>query len=111
LEFREKYDIKLHVREIIFVKGVLMSFTEEKVMDIVAQHLDKDRNEIKMDANFINDLGADSLDLVELVMAFEEEFKVDIPDDAAEKITTVKKAVEFIEKEISSSDVDQKVGE
>jgi acyl carrier protein len=111
LDFREKYDIKLHVREIIFVKGVLMSFTEEKVMDIVAQHLDKDRNEIKMDANFINDLGADSLDLVELVMAFEEEFKVDIPDDAAEKITTVKKAVEFIEKEISSNGGEEKVGE
>jgi len=74
-----------------------MSDTEERVKKIVVEHLGVEADKVTMDASFINDLGADSLDIVELVMAFEEEFGVEIPDDAAEKITTVGDAVKYIE--------------
>lgn len=73
-----------------------MSEIFEKVKKIVVDHLGADEDKITMEASFIDDLGADSLDQVELVMAFEEEFGVEIPDEAAEKITTVGKAVDFI---------------
>ena len=69
----------------------------EKVRSIVAEQLSVDAGEVKPESNFQNDLGADSLDTVELVMAFEEEFGVEIPDDAAERILTVKDAVSFLE--------------
>lgn len=65
---------------------------------IVVEHLGVDESKIKEDASFIDDLGADSLDNVELVMAFEEEFGIEIPDDAAETIQTVGDAIKFIEK-------------
>ena len=68
-----------------------------KVKKIVADHLGIDEAKVTDEASFIDDLGADSLDTVELVMAFEEEFEVEIPDDAAEKIQTVKDAVDFLE--------------
>jgi len=71
--------------------------TEERVKKIVVEHLGVEADKVTMDASFIDDLGADSLDIVELVMAFEEEFDVEIPDDAAEKITTVGDAVTYIE--------------
>ncbi|RVQ65297.1 acyl carrier protein [Croceicoccus ponticola] len=74
-----------------------MSDTEERVKKIVVEHLGVEADKVTMDASFIDDLGADSLDIVELVMAFEEEFGVEIPDDAAEKITTVGDAVRYIE--------------
>jgi acyl carrier protein len=74
-----------------------MSDTEERVKKIVVEHLGVEADKVMMDASFIDDLGADSLDIVELVMAFEEEFGVEIPDDAAEKITTVGDAVKYIE--------------
>ncbi|HBL55982.1 MAG TPA: acyl carrier protein, partial [Deltaproteobacteria bacterium] len=67
-----------------------------KVVQIISEQLGKDESEISMSSNFIEDLDADSLDTVELVMALEEEFEVDIPDEAAEKITTVQSAVDFI---------------
>ena len=67
-----------------------------RVKKIVVEHLGVDEAKVVDSANFIDDLGADSLDTVELVMAFEEEFGVEIPDDAAEKIQTVKDAVTFI---------------
>jgi len=67
-------------------------------MDIVADQLSVDREKITPATSFVNDLGADSLDTVELVMELEDEFDIDIPDDAAEKITTVGQAIEFIEK-------------
>src|SRR6185436_6796433 len=70
-----------------------MSDTAEKVKKIVVEHLGVDEAKVTNDASFIDDLGADSLDTVELVMAFEEAFGVEIPDDAAEKITTVKDAI------------------
>ena len=74
----------------------------ERVMDIVAEQLGVDKDKIKPETSFVNDLGADSLDTVELVMELEEEFDINIPDDAAEKIQTVGEAIEFIEKSQSS---------
>jgi acyl carrier protein len=74
-----------------------MSETESRVKKIVVDHLGVEESEVKLEASFIDDLGADSLDIVELVMAFEEEFGVEIPDDAAEKITTVGDAVSYID--------------
>ena len=72
--------------------------TEDRVKTIVVDHLGVEASEVKPEASFIDDLGADSLDIVELVMAFEEEFGVEIPDDAAEKITTVGDAIDYITK-------------
>lgn len=74
-----------------------MSDTAERVKNIVVEHLGVDASKVVDTASFIDDLGADSLDTVELVMAFEEEFSVEIPDDAAEKILTVKDAITFID--------------
>jgi acyl carrier protein len=74
-----------------------MSDVAERVKKIVVEHLGVDEAKVTENASFIDDLGADSLDTVELVMAFEEEFGCEIPDDAAEKIVTVKDAVSFIE--------------
>lgn len=73
-----------------------MSDTAERVKKIVVEHLGADAEKVVEGASFIDDLGADSLDTVELVMAFEEEFGVEIPDDAAETIQTVGDAVKFI---------------
>ena len=74
-----------------------MSETAERVKKIVVEHLGVEGDKVTEEASFIDDLGADSLDIVELVMAFEEEFNVEIPDDAAEKITTVKDAIDYID--------------
>jgi acyl carrier protein len=74
-----------------------MSETADRVKKIVVEHLGVEQDKVTEDASFIDDLGADSLDIVELVMAFEEEFGVEIPDDAAEKITTVKDAIDYID--------------
>ena len=74
-----------------------MSETAERVKKIVVEHLGVESEKVTEEASFIDDLGADSLDIVELVMAFEEEFGVEIPDDAAEKITTVKDAIDYTE--------------
>ena len=71
---------------------------EEKVKDIIVEQLGVNPEQVTPAASFIGDLGADSLDTVELVMELEEEFEINIPDDAAEKIQTVGQAVEFIEK-------------
>lgn len=68
----------------------------ERVKKIVIEHLGAEEEKVTENASFIDDLGADSLDTVELVMAFEEEFGCEIPDDAAEKIVTVKDAIDFI---------------
>ena len=74
-----------------------MSETAERVKKIVVEHLGVESEKVTEEASFIDDLGADSLDIVELVMAFEEEFGVEIPDDAAEKITTVRDAIDYID--------------
>ncbi|WP_153556035.1 acyl carrier protein [Roseimaritima sediminicola] len=76
-----------------------MASIEERVIDIVAEQLGVEKEKINRDTSFVNDLGADSLDTVELVMELEEEFDISIPDDAAEKIQKVGQAIEFIEKE------------
>ena len=78
-------------------KSVTEQDIEAKVIDIVAEQLGADKSKITRETSFVDDLNADSLDTVELVMAFEEEFGVEIPDDAAEKILTVKDAIEFIQ--------------
>lgn len=73
--------------------------TFEKVKAITVDQLSVAPEDVKMDSTFIDDLGADSLDIVELIMAFEEEFNTEIPDDVAEKIRTVRDAVELLDKE------------
>ena len=70
---------------------------EEKVKQIIVDQLGVDESQVDLQASFVEDLGADSLDIVELVMAFEEAFEIDIPDEDAEKITTVKDAIDYIE--------------
>lgn len=76
--------------------GECMS-TFEKVREIVVEQLGVEADNVTIDSTFIDDLGADSLDIVELIMAFEEEFSVEIPDEVAEKIKTVKDTVNYIE--------------
>ena len=76
-----------------------MSDIAERVKKIVIDHLGVDADKVVEGASFIDDLGADSLDTVELVMAFEEEFGCEIPDEDAEKIQTIKDAISFIEKQ------------
>ena len=71
-----------------------------KVKEIVVEQLGVDEEDVTPDASFIDDLGADSLDIVELIMAFEEEFDIEIPDEDAEKITTVGEAIEYIESKV-----------
>ena len=78
-----------------------MSDVAERVKKIVVEHLGVEESKVSNEASFIDDLGADSLDTVELVMAFEEEFGVEIPDDAAEKILTIKDAIAFIDSQAS----------
>lgn len=74
-----------------------MSDTAERVKKIVVEQLGVEADQVNEEANFVDDLGADSLDIVELVMALEEEFGCEIPDEAAEKIVTVKQAIAYIE--------------
>lgn len=79
----------------------------ERVKDIVADNLGVDRDKITPETSFVNDLGADSLDTVELVMELEEEFDINIPDDAAEKIQTVGQAIDHIQTAVSSGEQGQ----
>ena len=74
-----------------------MSTIKERVMKLVCEQLGVKEEEVTAEASFVEDLGADSLDTVELVMALEEEFETEIPDDEAEKITTVKEAIDYVE--------------
>lgn len=71
---------------------------ESKMIDIIVEQLSVDKDKVAPGASFVDDLGADSLDLVELIMAMEEEFDVEIPDEEAEKITTVQDAIDFVKK-------------
>ena len=74
-----------------------MSDVEERVKKIVVEQLDVSEDAVNNEASFVDDLGADSLDTVELVMALEEEFECEIPDDEAEKITTVQQAIDYVQ--------------
>lgn len=80
-----------------------MASVEERVIDIVTEQLGVSKDKVNRDSSFVNDLGADSLDTVELVMELEEEFDLNIPDDAAEKIQTVGQAVEHIESAVENA--------
>ena len=71
---------------------------EDKMIDIIVEQLSVDREKVVPEASFVNDLGADSLDLVELIMAMEEEFDVEIPDEEAEKIVTVQNTINYVAK-------------
>ena len=71
---------------------------EDKMIDIIVEQLSVDREKVVPEASFVNDLGADSLDLVELIMAMEEEFDVEIPDEEAEKIATVQNTIDYVAK-------------
>lgn len=86
-------------------RGIVMSQqdTFDRVQKIVAEQLGVDAAEVVPQANFANDLGADSLDTVELVMALEEEFDIEIPDEAAEKMMTVQEAVDYINDKVAAS--------
>ena len=78
-----------------------MSSIEDRVKKIVAEQLGVKEDEVRTEASFVDDLGADSLDTVELVMALEEEFETEIPDEEAEKITTVQLAINYINENLS----------
>lgn len=74
-----------------------MSSIQERVTDIVVEQLGLERDKVHPESKFVDDLGADSLDTVELVMALEEEFEIEIPDEEAEKITTLREAITYVE--------------
>ncbi|KAB2837277.1 MAG: acyl carrier protein [Caedimonadaceae bacterium] len=80
-----------------------MSDVSERVKKIVVEHLGVDESKVTPSASFIDDLGADSLDTVELVMAFEEKFGIEIPDEDAEKITTIQRAIDYIKENQSAA--------
>lgn len=82
-----------------------MNNVETRVKKIVVEQLGVNADEVRNEASFVDDLGADSLDTVELVMALEEEFECEIPDEDAEKIKTVQEAIQYIEKHLASSNV------
>ena len=79
-----------------------MATVAERVIDIVADQMGVEKEKVSTATHFVNDLGADSLDIVELVMELEEEFDINIPDDAAERTQTVGQVIEYIEKEAKS---------
>jgi len=80
-----------------------MAATEERVKQIIVEQLGVDEGEVTANASFVDDLGADSLDTVELVMAFEEAFDIEIPDEDAEKIRTIQDAISYIEQHAKAS--------
>ncbi|MGH8060088.1 MAG: acyl carrier protein [Candidatus Entotheonellia bacterium] len=80
-----------------------MASIEERVKEIIVEQLGVEEDEVAADASFIDDLGADSLDTVELVMAFEEEFNIEIPDEDAEGITTVQDAIDYIKANVKEA--------
>ena len=88
--------IAARINEFAYSLGGFMS-VEQRVKQIIVEQLGVDESQVDNTASFVDDLGADSLDIVELVMAFEEAFDIDIPDEDAEKITTVKDAIDYIE--------------
>jgi acyl carrier protein len=96
--------ITKHTQEILGDQIMDEAQIKEKVISIVAEQMGVDKGEIKLETSFVNDLNADSLDTVELVMEFEDEFETSIPDDEAEKIQTVGQAINFIKQHIDKAD-------
>ena len=94
--FGPKYQELTDLKILFSGEAITMSSIEEQVKGIVAEQLGVKQEEVTNDASFVDDLGADSLDTVELVMALEEEFETEIPDEDAEKITTVQQAIDFV---------------
>ena len=88
-------------KRVVSRRSPKVASVEERVIDIVAEQLGVSKDQITRETSFVNDLGADSLDTVELVMELEEEFDINIPDDAAEKIQTVGQAIDHIEKAVA----------
>jgi acyl carrier protein len=86
---------------LILIKEEKMADIEAKVKEIIVEQLGVDENQITKESSFIDDLGADSLDTVELVMAFEEKFDIEIPDEDAEKMRTVGDAIDYLNKKLS----------
>ena len=84
----------------------MASHIEQKVREIIVEQLGVDPEQVTHEASFVDDLGADSLDTVELVMALEEEFDLEIPDEDAEKITTVGEAIEYIERNMEKEETE-----
>ncbi|MCS5708960.1 acyl carrier protein [Candidatus Berkiella cookevillensis] len=80
-----------------------MTSIEERVTDIIVEQLGLERDKVQPESKFVDDLGADSLDTVEMVMALEDEFKIEIPDEEAEKITTLRDAIRYIEEHLKKS--------
>jgi acyl carrier protein len=80
--------------------GFLVASVEERVIEIVCENLAVNKEQVNRNTSFIDDIGADSLDIVELIMELEEEFEITIPDDQAEKIKTVGEAIDYIQREI-----------
>ena len=78
-----------------------MASVEERVIDIVCENLGVNKEQVTRSTSFTEDMGADSLDIVELIMAFEEAFDLDIPDEEAEKLTTVKDAIDYVESKMA----------
>jgi acyl carrier protein len=83
----------------VFLGGAIVATTEERVIQIVCDNLGVNKEQVSRSTKFQDDIGADSLDIVELVMELEEEFEITIPDEEAEKIKTVGEAIDYIEKE------------
>ena len=95
-----KYTSPFSQIQSITEKHKRMSSIEERVRRLIAEQLKSDVSEVKDEASFVDDLGADSLDTVELVMALEEEFETEIPDEDAENITTVREAIEYVKNQV-----------
>ena len=95
-QYNSDPNIILKVRNFLHRGSNFMSTNEERVKKIIVEQLGVSEDEVKENASFVDDLGADSLDTVELVMALEEEFECEIPDESAEKITTVKEAIDYV---------------
>jgi acyl carrier protein len=88
--------VKLGIIKIFLKKQELKMAIEQQMVDIIVEQLSVDKDKVVSGASFVDDLGADSLDLVELIMAMEEEFDVEIPDEEAEKIATVQNAIDYV---------------
>lgn len=95
--------ITKHIQKILGDQIMDEAQIKEKVISIVAEQMGVDKGEIKLETSFVNDLNADSLDTVELVMEFEDEFETSIPDDEAEKIQTVGQAIDFIKQHVDKA--------